>query len=185
MGRNGSRHGAQTKRGRRTLSAAALPPIERARILPLSCFPLDSQVATEPNSFRFPPFPTRGNARHKTFRTTRTTANSVGREGGRRNAGGMMASQSFARVDWTAARVCPRAQVQWAPLALWPCFRKNLRSTHRSLSGKWRGRGAVRRDAPGNFYHAGPNGSAVHSDYNTATAASSSSVSTSQLLAGK
>ena len=77
----------------------------RARILPLSCFPLDSQVATEPNSFRFPPFPTRGNARHKTFRTTRTTANSVGREGGRRDAGGMMASQSFARVDWTAARL--------------------------------------------------------------------------------
>ena len=53
-----------------------------------------------------------------------------------------------------------------------------------TLSGKLAGRGAVRRDAPGNFYHEGPNGSAVHSNYNTATAASSSSISTSQLLTG-
>ena len=80
----------------------------RARILPLSCFPLDSQVATEPNSFRFPPFPTRGNARHKTFRTTRT-ANSIGSrkeggKGGRREEGRRDGIQSFAVLDRTARR---------------------------------------------------------------------------------
>ena len=54
-----------------------------------------------------------------------------------------------------------------------------------TLSGKSSGRGAVRREAPGNLYHEGPNGSAYHSTYNTATAASSSSISSSQLITGK
>ena len=42
----------------------------------------------------------------------------------------------------------------------------------------------MRRDVPGNIYHEGPNGIAAHSNYNTVTAASSSTVSTSQLLTG-
>lgn len=145
-------------------------------------FFLDSQRSQILSAFRH--FPHGEMSRHKTFRTTRT-ANSIGsrkeRKGGRkegRREGGMA---SKVLLEWTGPRssatgtfggfghACARTYIVPSP----------------TLSGKLSGRGAVRRDDPGNFYHEGPNGSAVHSNYNTATAASSSSISTSQLLTGK
>ena len=71
----GTVHKAVTKKAESLL--LHFPPIQPEFCHFLLVFP---RFATEPNPFSFPPFPTRGNVRHKTFRTTRT-ANSIGKEG--------------------------------------------------------------------------------------------------------